>query len=98
MMLACTVCALVMTSCGTVGMVGAFFTGYTEPEMVTSNPVGFKCGTAKTVSVLGIIAVGDGGIKKAASMGGITKISHVDKKVVSVLGLFTTHKYFVYGE
>lgn len=98
MMIACAAMALVMTSCGAVGMIGAVYTGYTQPEMVTGNPVGYKCGTAKTVSILGIAAIGDGSIKTAATMGGITKISHVDKKVVSVLGIFTTYKYFVYGE
>ncbi|MCM1035080.1 MAG: TRL-like family protein [Paludibacter sp.] len=98
MMLIGALCALVMTSCGTTGMVGTIFTGYTEPAMVTSNSLGRKCGTAKTVSVLGIVAVGDAGVQQAAMMGGITKISHVDKKVVSVLGLFTVNKYYVYGE
>lgn len=77
---------------------GTIFTGYTEPAMVTSNSLGRKCGTAKTVNVLGIVAVGDAGVQQAAMMGGITKISHVDKKVVSVLGLFTVNKYYVYGE
>lgn len=97
-LIACLSLALALTSCGTVGMVGAVFTGYTQPELVTGNTVGYKCGTATTVSILGIFAGGNGGIQKAASMGGITRISHVDKKVVSILGVFTTHKYFVYGE
>ncbi|MBQ5387852.1 MAG: hypothetical protein IIU55_02075, partial [Paludibacteraceae bacterium] len=43
-------------------------------------------------------AVGDAGIQKAAKQAGITKISHVDKKVFSVLGLFTKVTYTVYGE
>lgn len=79
-------------------MVGAIYTGYTAPAAVTSNPVGTKVGEAETISVLGIVAVGDGGIKKAAKDGGITTISHVDVKTTSVLGLFTINKYFVYGE
>lgn len=90
--------AFTMGSCGTVGLVGAVYTGYTEPVAVTSNELGTKVGQAKTTSVLGIVAVGNGGIEKAAKQAGIKKISHVDKKVVSVLGLFTTIKYTVYGE
>lgn len=96
--LSLAVVMLGLSSCGTVGLVGAVYTGYTEPAAVTCNEVGSKVATAKTVSVLGIVAVGDGGINKAAKAAGITKISHVDVKTTSVLGLFTTQKYFVYGE
>lgn len=91
-------CALALTSCGTIGLVGAVYTGYTEPAAVTSNELGTKVGQAKAVSVLGVAAVGDAGIEKAAKQAGITKVSHVDKKVVSVLGLFTKVTYTVYGE
>ena len=91
-------CALALTSCGTVGLVGAVYTGYTEPAAVTSNELGTKVGQAKAISVLGIAAAGDAGIEKASKQAGITKVSHVDKKVVSVLGLFTKVTYTVYGE
>lgn len=89
---------VLFSSCGAVGMVGALYTGVTQPEAVTSNEVGSKVGTATTTSVLGLVAVGNGGVNKAAKEAGITKISHVDVKTVSVLGIFTTQKYFVYGE
>lgn len=79
-------------------MVGAVYTGVTTPVEVTSNEVGDKVGTASTISVLGIVAVGDGGVNKAAKMAGISKISHVDVETTSVLGLFTLQKYFVYGK
>lgn len=86
------------TSCGSVGMVGSVYTGYTAPVTATSNAIGSKVGTAKCVSALGLLAIGDGGINAAAKDGGIKKISHVDVKVISVLGLFTIEKFFVYGE
>ena len=89
---------VLFSSCGAVGMVGAVYTGITQPEEVTSNEVGTKVGVAKCTSILGIAAVGDGGVNKAAKEAGITKISHVDVKTTSVLGIFTTQKYFVYGE
>ncbi len=100
------VVTLSFTSCGMVGsmmgaepgMVGMVYTGHTEPVTATSNKVGTKIGTSKSMSILSIAAFGDGGINKAAKMAGITKISHVDVKKISFLGLFTTHKYFVYGE
>ena len=90
--------ALGMSSCAAVGTVGAIYTGTTQPHSVTSNALGTKVGVAKCTGILGIVAVGDGGVNKAAKMAGITKVSHVDVKTVSVLGIFTTQKYFVYGE
>mgnify|MGYP003305355399 CR=1 FL=1 len=38
-----------------------------------------------------------GASKKAAKEAGITKVSHVDKKTFSVLGVFTKVTYTVYG-
>lgn len=90
--------AFTMSSCGTVGLVGTIYTGYTIPEAVTSNDLGTKVGEAQATSVLGIVAVGDAGVEHAAKKAGIKKISHVDKKVISLLGLFTVEKYIVYGE
>lgn len=89
---------VLFSSCGAVGVIGAIYTGVTSPVAVTSNEVGSKVGMAKATGVLGIVAVGDGSINKAAKEAGITKISHVDVKTTSVLGIFTTQKYFVYGE
>lgn len=90
--------ALGMSSCSSVGLVGLVYTGYTEPAAVTSNQLGTKVGQSKALSVLGITATGNAGIEKATKQAGITKVSHVDKKTVSVLGLFTTVTYTVYGE
>ena len=96
---ACAIALAVgMTSCGTVGLIGAVYTGYTEPAAVTSNELGTKVGQAHATSVLGVAAAGNAGIEKAAKKAGITKVSHVDKKVFSVLGLFTKVTYTVYGE
>ena len=98
MMLVAAVATLALSGCGIVGMVGTVYHGTTEPVAVTSNVIGTKVGTAKCVSVLGIVAVGDGGINMAAKDGNITQISHVDVKTLSILGLFTVKKYYVYGE
>lgn len=88
---------LSLSGCASVGMVGAIYTGYTAPVAVTSNEVGTKVGVGSTTSVLGIIAIGEGGINTAAKNAGITRISHVDVKTTSILGLFTTQEYFVFG-
>ena len=68
-MAAVATCAL-LSSCMTIS----------RPIAATSNPVGSKCGEAKSTIILGIWSTkGDeNGIDKAAKSAGITKISHVD--------------------
>lgn len=72
----------------------------TTPIAATSNPVGNKCGVAKTTKILGIFGGSSNmGINKAAKLGGITQISHVDFVKKSYLGfLVTTYETVVYGE
>lgn len=71
----------------------------TTPITATSNPVGNKCGVAKTTRIL--YAFGgsaDCGINTAAKKGGITRISHVDAFEKSFLGIVTIYGVRVYGE
>ena len=96
--IACVIAlALGMTSCGAVGIMGGVYQDTTTPEAVTANALGSKVGQAEVWSVLGVVALGDAGIEKAAKEAGITKVSHVDKKTFSVLGVFTKVTYTVYG-
>ena len=67
---AVAVCALV-SSCATIS----------NPVTATTNPLGSKCGVAKSTLYLGGLWSSKGaenGIDKAAKEAGITKISHVD--------------------
>lgn len=71
----------------------------TTPVAATSNPVGNKCGIAKTTTVLTIFGgSADCGINKAAKNGGITRISHVDSFQKNYLGIVTIYGVRVYGE
>ncbi|MCM1336148.1 MAG: TRL-like family protein [Candidatus Amulumruptor caecigallinarius] len=87
--LACASCLLLgMASCSS-----------TTPITATSNPVGNKCGVAKTSRVLTIFGgSADCGINKAAKNGGITRISHVDAFEKSYLGIYSVYGVRVYGE
>ena len=90
-----------LCSCSTISSgagIGALYTGTSEGKIATSNTVGTKVGTSSCIGVLGLVAVGDASINKAAKEGGITKISHVDVQKTSVLGLFANYKTVVYGE
>ena len=98
-------CALVaisvflFSSCS-VFRTGLIYEGVTKPFAVTSNPLTkeTKVGVSSSISVLGIVAVGDGGINTAAKNGGVTKINVVDVKTTSILGLFSKEETVVYGE
>ena len=89
---------LSLASCASVPAAATLYTDVTEGLTATSNTVGTKVGKASASNVLGLIATGDASINEAAKQAGIKKISHVDVKKFSILGLFTTITTFVYGE
>ena len=88
---AVAVCALV-SSCATVS----------HPVTATTNPLGSKCGVAKSTLYLGGLWSSKGeenGIDKAAKSAGITKISHVDSYTkMYFLGIIMEQTVKVYGE
>lgn len=80
--------AAAMTSCSAV-----------NPLAATSNTVGTKCGKASYPVFLSVLTFGgDASINTAAKNAGIKKISHVDVKTTSILGLYGTKTTYVYGE
>ena len=84
-------CALA-TSCATIS----------TPVTATTNPLGSKCGEAKSTLYLGGLWSSKGaenGIDKAAKSAGITKISHVDSYTKTyLLGIVIEQITKVYGE
>lgn len=93
--------ALIVSSCAMVGTpvgIGAIYTGVNSGEAVTSNPMGKKVGQSTATNILGIVASGDASITTAAKNGGIKKISHVDSKKTSILGIFGSYTTIVYGD
>ena len=71
----------------------------TLPVAATSNPVGSKVGKAKATGYLGFLYFGaDASIARAAKNGGITKISTVDCKHTSILGIVVMQETVVTGE
>lgn len=94
MSMALASCSVVTTGSG----MGALYTGVTEGAVATGNTLGTKVGTSQSIGVLGLVSVGDASIQTAAHAAGIKKISHVDVKKMSVLGLFAQYTTVVYGE
>jgi hypothetical protein len=90
-----TGCVAPMGSAG--GAYGYVYTDVSGPVLATSNSGASKVGQATSKGVI-CVATGDSSIKAAAANGGITKISHVDYHVTSVLGLYVETTVTVYGE
>jgi len=57
-----------------------------------------KVGESSASGILGIVGVGDASLEAAMKNGGITKIHHVDHKVMSILCLYVKYTTIVYGE
>ena len=89
-----------MSSCAFVSapLMGGLYTDVKAPLAVTSNTGSTKVGTAKAVSILGIVATGDASIEAAARSAGISKIHHVDYQATSIIGVYATFTVMVYGE
>ena len=80
-----------MSSCVTIS----------NPVTATTNPLGSKCGVAKSTIYLGLWSSKgeENGIDKSAKSAGITKISHVDSYSKYYLGgLVIKQTTKVYGE
>jgi len=94
--------AMLLTGCvgpngPLVGAMGGLYTDVSGPVLATSNAGASKVGEASSTGII-CIATGDSSIKAACANGGITKISHVDYHVTSVLSVYTKTTVTVYGE
>lgn len=80
-----------------VGAMGGLYTNVSGPVLATSNAGASKVGQASSTGIV-CVATGDSSIKAACANGGITKISHVDYHVTTVLSVYTKTTVTVYGE
>lgn len=94
----CTVFTLSSCAIARAPVNGAIYQKTQSAVSATDNALGSKKGEATATSILGLVAYGDASIQKAAKEAGITKISHVDQKSKSVLGLFSKYTIIVYGD
>lgn len=93
---------IAFASCAAMGPASpaVFYDGRTTPVTATSNTLSknAKVGVSEQINILGLVAKGDAGVEKAAREAGITKISVIDQKYKSILGLFCKTKTIVYGD
>ena len=94
---------LFLTACGTTAPFSPpqamLFSNFKAPLSTEfdKTEIGTKVGKASTYSFLGLISVGDAGIKEAARNGNITKVNHADYEHFNFL-VFKKTSVFVYGE
>lgn len=96
-----TACALLtlFVGCATTYPIGTVYTELKLPVTATANNgKATKVGTAKCISVLTLVAIGDASIEAAKKDAGITKVHHVDWEVENILGIIGKYKVTVYGE
>jgi len=92
-------CVLAVSGCATSFPQGAFFTDLNLPMQATPDLGGAtKVGTAKCISILGLIATGDCSIEAAGKSAGITKVNHVDWQAHNILGIYGEYQVKVFGK
>jgi len=99
-LLMCLAAGAFLCSCGVTKspVMGVIYTDVTSGNSVTSNKLATKVGKSTAKGILGLVATGDASYQTAAKNAGITKISHVDERNYTILGIVTTYETIVYGE
>ncbi len=77
---------------------GVFYTDVKLPVSASDKAIGTKVGKSQCKSYFGVVTVGDASIETAKKNGGITKVSSVDWKAKSVLGIIGEYECTVRGE
>lgn len=69
---------------------GMIYSEIAAPLDVDANntDMGGKTGWAETMSILGLVAMGDCSVEAAAKQGGIKTVKHLDYKYMNVLGIY----------
>ena len=97
--------AILSAGCVTAPVVppmGALYSKIEAPLDLNSaggKVIGERRGESSSIAILGLVAVGDAGLKAAAEEGGLTRITHVDYKLKNVLfGAYAKFTTVAYGE
>lgn len=86
---------------GPANAIGSIYEDYTIPVIATNmKPDSMKdlrCAEGKVVTVMGLIEIGEAGIRELAQKAGITQIHHVDMNVNNII-IVRRRTITVYGE
>ncbi len=67
-------------------------------ENLDQTTLGTKTGVAEAYSVLWMVAWGDASYAAAAKQQGIKTLYFTDQEVISVMGVYSSHRVLLYGE
>lgn len=78
---------------------GWIYSGYKAPldPDVQKSTLG-QSGKARSMSILGLVAIGDCSTQAAAQAGGITTVTHADYEFFNILGVYQRFTTVVYGQ
>mgnify|MGYP006300153009 CR=1 FL=1 len=79
---------------------GVIFTSYKAPLDwdQEGQTLGTKTGSSQSMSILGLVAIGDASIAEAAKDGGLTAIHGADYEYFHVLGVYQRYRTILHGE
>ena len=97
-LLALVLVVMFLSGCATPLPWGQLYTEIGFPSAVGDGGNGNKVGTAKSTSILGLVATGDASIKAAMANGGISRVKYVDYHAKNILGLYGEYTTTVYGD
>jgi len=92
---AATSCANMHTRSPVTGLI---YTDVVVGERLGTGSATTKIGEATCSSILGWFATGDCSIDAAMQQGGLRTVHHVDSKVSSILGIYSSYTLVVVGE
>ncbi|NQU42923.1 hypothetical protein HQ520_06525 [bacterium] len=100
------VAALALSACVTAPVVpplAGVYTNIEAPLDLASGDqgkvIGPKRGESSSIAILGLVAVGNAGVYKAAQEAGITRVNHLDYHFKNYLfGVYAKYTTIVYGE
>lgn len=80
--------------------IGIIYTNYQAPLFPdqTTGQVGSRSGQSHSISILGLVALGDASLQTAAQEGGISNIRHVDYQYDNILGIYQKYTTIARGE
>ena len=78
---------------------GVIYSGATMPHHAADKDMTYtKKGVSTSHSVLGLVAWGDGGLKKATKKGDIKTLKFVDYEIYNIIGCYMLYRTEAYGD
>lgn len=90
--------SVLLSGCASTIPQGSFFTDVKVPVSAAEGVASVKTGKSQCKSFFGVVTIGDASIETAKKNGGITKVSTVDWKAKSILGIVGEYECIVKGE